>query len=47
MLKFTIGLITGCILGVCLMCCLFVGSEEDRILGLDDAPEKTDNTERK
>ena len=44
MLKFFIGLLLGSILGVCLMCILFAGSEEDRLLGLDDMPEEADNT---
>ena len=42
MLKFLIGLLLGSVLGVCLMCILFAGSEEDRLLGLDDIPEEAE-----
>ena len=47
MLQFFIGLTLGSILGVCLMCVLFVGSEEDRNLGLDDMPGEAKNSKEK
>lgn len=47
MLQFFIGLTLGSILGVCLMCVLFAGSEEDRKLGMDDMPEEAKTTEGK
>ena len=47
MLQFFIGLTLGSILGVCLMCVLFVGSEEDRKLGMDDMPGEANNSEEK
>ena len=42
MLQFFIGLTLGSILGVCLMCVLFAGSEEDRKLGMDDMQKKSE-----
>ena len=47
MLQFFIGLTLGSILGVCLMCVLFAGSEEDRKLGIDDMPGEAKNSEEK
>lgn len=47
MLKFFIGLLLGGILGVCMMCVLFVGSEEDRKLGIDNLPGEAKEKEEK